>query len=276
MTMRLRGRLMSPPSGKAELAALVLAAWVAFISVPLALGGIGLGWDALNHHIYLGWFAEQTRFDLDFLAASYQSFQYPYLYWPVYKLFQSGISGQWAGVILVSINILVVPAVWLIARVCVTEQSWYGLAMRWLAVALAFLTGVVLSLFDSTGNDLLGAIPLVWAIALALEPWDAQRPPWLTVRRLMLLSGLCAGASVAFKLSNGPLGILLPLLWACHGPSLRQRLMNVVTASIATVAGVLVFFGYWGGQMWVHYGNPVYPFYDDWFAPVRALIGRRP
>jgi hypothetical protein len=274
--MRLRDRLMAPPSGRVELALLVLAAWVAFISIPLGLGGIGLGWDALNHHIYLGWFAERTRFDLDFLAASYQSFQYPYLYWPVYKLFQSGISGQWAGVILVSINILVVPAVWLIARVCVAELSWYGVAMRWLAVALAFLTGVVLSLFDSTGNDLLAAIPLVWAIALALEPWDAQRPPWLTVRRLMLLSGLCAGASVAFKLSNGPLAVLLPLLWACHGPSFRQRLMNVVTASIAAVAGVLVFFGYWGWQMWVHYGNPVYPFYDDWFAPLRAMIGRRP
>jgi len=42
-------------------------------------------------------------------------------------------------------------------------------AMRFMAVLLAFLSGVVLSLFDSTSNDLLAAAPLVWSVALALE-----------------------------------------------------------------------------------------------------------
>lgn len=266
----------SPPSPQFEVGAVVVVAWLIFASVPLALGGIGLSWDALNHHVYLGWIADQPRFDRDFLASSYQSFQYPYLYWPVYKLYQSGLSGSWAGVVLVSLNVLVVPALWLLARVSVTEQTWFGLAMRSLAVALAFLTGVVLSLFDSTSNDLLAAIPLVWAIALVFESWDVRRPTWLSVRRLILLSGFCAGASVAFKLSNGPLAILMPVLWGIPGASYRQRLMNVAAGCTATLAGVLVFYGYWGWQMWTHYGNPVYPFYDDWFAPVRAVLGYHP
>lgn len=259
-----------------ELGALVLAAWVAFASIPLGLGGIGLGWDALNHHVYLGWIADQPRFDRDFLAASYQAFQYPYLYWPFFKLFQSGISGAWAGVVLVSFNVLVIPALWLLARVCVPERSWYGVAMRWLAVILAFLTAVILSLFDATPNDVMASIPLVWAIAVALEPWDAQKPEWMTVRRAMLLSGFFAGAAVAFKLSNGPLVVLMPLLWWLHGPSWRRRFLNVTWGSIATLAGFLVFYGYWGWQLWVHYGDPVYPFYDNWFAPLRVLLGRQP
>lgn len=266
---------MRTPSPRIELGVLVLVAWLVFASIPLALGGIGLGWDALNHHVYLGWIADQPRFDRDFLAASYQSFQFPYLYWPFFKLFQSGISGSWAGVVLVSFNVLAIPALWLLARVCVPERSWYGTAMRWLAVILAFLTGVVLSLFDATANDLMAAIPLVWAIAVAMEASDAQKPPWLTVGRAMLLSGFFAGAAVAFKLSNGPLAILMPLLWGCHGPSVRQRLMNVAVGSIATLAGFLVFFGYWGWQLWVHYGNPVYPFYEDWFGPLRTMLGRQ-
>jgi hypothetical protein len=214
--MRLRDRLMAPPSGRVELALLVLAAWVAFISIPLGLGGIGLGWDALNHHIYLGWFAERTRFDLDFLAASYQSFQYPYLYWPVYKLFQSGISGQWAGVILVSINILVVPAVWLIARVCVAELSWYGVAMRWLAVALAFLTGVVLSLFDSTGNDLLAAIPLGRA-APALADRAAADAALGALRR-------CLGRlQTQQRAARGPVAAAVGLSWAIVPATADER-----------------------------------------------------
>jgi hypothetical protein len=267
---------MSAPRPGVELGALLLFAWAAFVSIPLGLGAIGLSWDALNHHVYLGWIADSPRFDRDFLAASYQSFTYPYLYWPFYKLFESGISGKWAGVVLDSINILAVPPLWLLARVCVPEQSWYGAAMRWLSVALAFLSGVVLWLFDSTSNDLMAAIPLVWAIAFALELWDPRRPAWLTTTRLMLLSGFCAGAAVAFKLSNGPLAILMPLLWGIHGPGLKPRIANMMLASVATLAGFFLLYGYWGWQLWSHYGNPMYPFYDYWFAPLRDWLGWQP
>jgi hypothetical protein len=273
--MRNQHRL-PPPSAAAEFGILLAIAWAAFISIPLALGGIGLGWDALNHHIYLGWIADQPRFDRDFLAASYQSFTYPYLYWPLFKLFQSGISGRSAGALLASLNILAVPPLWLLARQCVPEQGWYGALMRALAVALAFLSGVVLSMFDSTPNDLLAAIPLVWAVALALESWDPQRAAWLTQRRLMLLSGFCAGAAVAFKLSNGPLAILMPVLWGLPRASWKQRLVHMTWGSIATLAGFFLLYGYWGWQLWSHYGNPLYPFHDGWFEPLRNLLGWRP
>lgn len=263
-------RAFSSPSPAAELAALVLVAGLAFVCVPLALGGIGLGWDALNHHVYLGWIADEPRFDRDFLAASNQSFQYPYLYWPLYKLFASGSSGTTGGVVLVSLNLLAVPALWLLARAGVPDASWYGLAMRWLGVALAFLTGVVLSLFDATSNDVLAAIPLVWAVALGVQPMVPRRQDSSGSRTLVLLSGLCAGASVAFKLSNGPLAILLPFLWGFHGQSVRQRLGHVALGSFAALAGFLLLYGWWGWQMWIHYGNPIYPFHDHWFEPLRA------
>jgi hypothetical protein len=267
---------LAPPSARAELLALLAVAWIAFVSIPLALGGIGVSWDALNHHVYLGWTAEAPRFDRDFLAASYQSFQYPYLYWPFYKLYQSGLSGQWAGAILVSLNLLAVPPVWMLARTGIPEASWYGSTMRWLAVALAWLANVVLSMFDTTANDLLAAIPLVWAMALAMEPWRPGRAEWATSSRLVLLSGLCAGTAVAFKLSNGPLAILMPLVWALHGPALKQRALNVLAGSMATLAGLVLAYGYWGWQLWVHYGNPIYPFYTDWFVPVRVWLGWQP
>jgi hypothetical protein len=272
--MRDRPGRLPPPSAAAELSTLLVVAWAAFVSIPLGLGGIGLSWDALNHHVYLGWIADELRFERDFLAASYQSFTYPYLYWPFYKLFQSGISGQWAGVVLVSLNILAVPPLWLLARVCVPERSWYGAAMRWLAVGLAFSSGVVLSLYDSTSNDLMAAIPLVWAIALALEPGHMQRP--VTRRRLILLSGFCAGAAVAFKLSNGPLAILMPLLWGISAASFKQRVANIAWGSTATLAGFFLLYGYWGWQLWSRYGNPMYPFCDHLFAPLRALLGWQP
>ena len=267
---------LAPPTSRVELPALLVVAWIAFVAVPLGLGGIGLSWDALNHHVYLGWTAEHPRFDRDFLATGYQAYQYPYLYWPFYKLYASGFSGQWAGALLVSLNLLAVPPLWLLARTCIPEQSWYGSSMRLLAVTLAFLGNVVLSMFDTTANDLLAAIPLVWAVALALAPFDPQRSGRIGVSYWMLLSGLCAGIAVAFKLSNGPLVILLPLLWGLSGPSFARRLMHVVEGSVATLIGYVAAYGYWGWQLWSHFGNPIYPFYGHLFAPMRTWLGWQP
>jgi hypothetical protein len=253
-----------------------LVAWLAFVSIPLSLGGIGISWDALNHQIYLGWSAEHPRFDRDFLAASYQSYQFPYLYWPLYKLSASGLSGAWSGAVLATLHWLAVPPVWMMARTCIPGEQWSDVFMRVSAVVLAFLTGLVLSLFDSTSNDLLAAIPFVWAMALALRPLDTVRPQKLSSRHVVLLSGLFAGLSVACKLSNGPLALLLPGLWVLSGSSGRERVMNVVLGGLATVAGFLVFYGYWGWELWTHFGNPVYPFGDAWFAPMRTLLGWHP
>ena len=66
-----------------ELLLLTLAAAVVAAAVPLCTGYMALSWDALNHHIYLGFIAENPRWHLDVLPASVQTYQFPYLYWPV-------------------------------------------------------------------------------------------------------------------------------------------------------------------------------------------------
>ena len=261
-----------------ELPAVCLLAWLAFISIPLGEGGIGLSWDALNHHIYLGWTAETPRFDQDFLAGSYQSYQFPYLYWPVYKMAVSGWSGKWTGVMLATLQLWVVPPVWMLARTCMPGRTGFDVVMRVLAVAMAFSTGVVLSLFDSTSNDLMAATPLVWALALALEPLNTHHHDWLSPGRTVLFSGFFTGAAVACKLSNGPLAIVvMPALWMlASGGSLKPRLRQVVTGGGATLIGYGLIYGYWGAQLWHHFGNPIFPFYDTLFAPLRNQTGWTP
>lgn len=259
-----------------ELPAVLLLAWMAFISIPISLGEIGLSWDALNHHIYLGWTAEGPRFDRDFVAAGYQSYQFPYLYWPVYKLATTGWSGVSAGIVLATLHMVAVPPVWMLARVCMPGATVFDAAMRLMAVVLAFSSAVVLSLFDSSSNDLMAAAPLVWALALGMEPLRKDRVAWLTPTRAVVLSGLFAGVSVAFKLSNGPLAVLLPFVWIFSGESLLGNVRRVVIGSVATMAGFALTYGYWGSLLWSHFGNPIYPFYDHLFAPFRSLTGWQP
>lgn len=274
--MSVRRAWLQPPAAGAELAILSLLAWAAFAAVPVALGGIGLGWDALNHHVYLGWVADSPRFDRDFLAANYQSYQFPYLYWPLYKLMEAGAGGVVAGVVLDSLYLTVVPALWIVSRLVVRGQDWTALVLRALAVALAFLSGTVLSHLDSTANDMLAGIPLVWAAACGLAAVEPDAAPRWLRSRAVLLSGVFAGMAVAFKLSNGPLALVLPLLWAWPGPGLAARARKVALGSAATLLSFVAVYGYWGWQLWVHFGNPIYPFRDGTFAMLRHWLGAMP
>lgn len=256
-----------------ELPLLLFAVWGIFISIPLAHGGIGLSSDAMNHQIYLGWVANAARFDIDLLAASHQSYQYPYLYWPVYKLALGGASGIQAGMVLATLDLLLVPPVWMLTRACLPGKDGFDVLMRLLAVLFAFMCSVLLLLVDSTSNDILAAVPFVWAVAFALAPQDEARGRWLTADYSILLSGALAGVAAACKLSNGPLALALPVLWLFAGDTWCTKLGLIVKGSMAAVAAFLLAYGYWGWQLWTHFGNPVYPFYESVFEPVRRLLG---
>ncbi|MBC5782793.1 hypothetical protein H8N03_07530 [Ramlibacter sp. USB13] len=250
-----------------------LAGTLAFVAIPLWLGYLGISWDALNHHIYLGWTAEHPRFDRDYVAAAYQSYQFPYLYWPFYKLAMSGVSGATAGMVLALLHALAIPPVWLIARATIPGEDMFAAGMRTIAVALAFMSGLVLSLFDTTANDLLASIPLLWAYALALQP---IADPKASALRGAVLSGALAGVALAFKLSNGFLVVALPVLWLWTGGSLPARAGRCIVAGCALLAGFVACYGYWGWQLWTHFGNPMYPLYDGVFEPMRAFLGWQP
>lgn len=268
-------RAQTRPAAALELAFVMVIAWSALAALPWLRGGIGISWDALNHQIYLGWNADALRFHLDVLGASSQSYQYPYLYWPLYKLALGGASGVQAGLALVTLQIICVPPLWMISRSCIPDAGWFGTSMRLLAVAGAFASGLVLTFFDSTANDLLAATPLLWALALSF-PYAAKRHAWPATAWALVVSGMLAGMSVAFKFSNGPLVFVLPVLWWFCGGTARQRMKGVFVGCVAILAGFAVAYGYWGWQLWMQHGNPLYPFGDAWFAPVRSLSGWTP
>jgi hypothetical protein len=243
-----------------ELAVVTALGWLVFISAPLAQQGLGLSWDAINHHVYLGWTAAAPRFDHDVLAAGYQTYQFPYLYWPLYELASHGASGTVAGIVLASLQALAIPPVWMLMRWLIPGRGLSEILVRTAAVTLGFLSVLVLSFLDSTSNDLLCAIPMLWAIALAAAAASSEPQAHSVVRRRLLLSGVFAGLAVACKLSNGPLAILLPLAWAFAVGQRKERAINVLLACLSTLAAFTAAYAYWGWQLWVHFGNPFYPF----------------
>ncbi len=257
-----------------ELTIVLFVMWLVFISIPLYLGEIGLSWDAMNHQIYLGWVANGSRFDKDYMAASLQSYQFPYLYWPAYKLAISGASGMTAGLVLATLHLIAVPPVWMVAKAVIPGTGVQCAAFRGAAVILAFMSAVPLQMLTVTGNDLLAAAPMLWAIAIvfkAMTDEHAESKP--SFFRVALISGLLGGLAVACKLSNGPLVILLPWLFLFfQGTSLLKRIQWMVINTIAVGLGFTITYGYWGYQLWLQFGNPLYPFYDGYFEPLRKML----
>lgn len=248
-----------------ELVLLTMVAAAAAAAIPLSGGYWAWSWDALNHHIYLGMTAEQSRWHLDVMPASYQTYQYPYLYWPVYRLALWDGPGAVAGALWAAFQAaMLLPPVWLTCLRLLpeaagsTEPRWHGALERTAGCALAFMSTIVLIGLETSANDLLAAVPLLWALALSLG-----RP--FSDRRAALAAALW-GVATAFKLSNG---IFLPLLllwwWVPQRPWLPLRRGLALAAGAA--AGFGLIYAPWGWQLWQLTGNPFYPFLGTLFGP---------
>jgi hypothetical protein len=244
-----------------ELLVLTLLAAAGAAALPLAAGEFAWSWDALNHHIYLGLTAEQSRWELDVIPASYQTYQYPYLYWPIYRLSLldlscAAVGALWSG----GQAALLLPPVWWISWRLLPASgsalpSWLE---RSLACALAFMSLVILSSLETTANDLLAAVPMLWALALWFHP-DRSLGRCASAAALL-------GCAMAFKLSNA---LFLPLLlvwWWAPGEGLSTAWRRAVAMGLGVCLGFGLAYGPWGWQLWQHTGNPFYPFLSAYFG----------
>jgi len=268
-------------STRAELLFLMVFAGLVFCGVPLMLGHIGFSWDGLNHHIYLGWSAEHERFGIDIQAAGTQVYQFPYLYWLPYRLMQADIEGSLAGAIINFQYLLSVPAVWLICKAGMPKNTVFDQLCRILACILAFMSCVSLSFLDTTANDWVAAIPMLWAVAITVLPIRPTQDQAEISKAIELskfaVAGFFVGVAVAFKLSNGPLSIAFPVFWMYVAPGgFVKKFIFLVCACFSALLGFFVVYGYWGAILWQHFGNPIYPYYDNFFETARHVFGWQP
>lgn len=229
-------------------------------TVTLDAGEWAWSWDALNHHIYLGLVSEAPRWHLDVSAANVQSYQYPYLYWPVYRISTLPISGAHAGAIWSAFQVMMVlPPVWLASLHLLPAEGPAAQATfeRVMACVLAGSSVVVLAAIGTTSNDLMAAVPLVWAVALM----SAQRP---SDRRAGAAAALW-GVSTAFKWSNG-LALPLLLLWWWRGERPHLSLQRGARIALWATAGFGLAYAPWGWQLWRFNGNPFHPFFASLFG----------
>jgi hypothetical protein len=229
-------------------------------ALPLQAGVWGMSWDALNHHFYLGLISEAPRWHLDVTAASVQGWQYPYLYWPVYRLALLPVPGAVAGALWAAfLCALIVPPIWITSLRLLPQTGGAAQAVfeRSAACVLALLSLVIVSALGTTANDPLAAVPLLWGVALMAVPAASDR-------RAAAAAALW-GVSAAFKLSNA-LALPLLLVWWWRSPGWPLPLRRGLAILAGAMGGFALAYGPWGWQLWRRMGNPFYPFFQSVFG----------
>lgn len=229
------------------------------------LAGKDVGWDLFNHHLYLPFSLLSGRFATDLFAAGPQSYQNPVGYLPFYLLARSA-APSWAVGLALAITVAA-PVAWALQRIGhhvlgkdPADRDW-----RWLAMAAAAASPVLLLTLGTSSTDPLCAALLMVSLAVALDPSPSLRG--------LVLGGAAMGLAVAIKptsavfaLPMAAVGMLRPLLG-------QWRWAAVGTWALASLVAFALAGGFWAWWLYQTFGSPVYPLFNQLFRSPMAPTG---
>lgn len=242
-------RALAPHITACSLICIVTVLWVIF-------SGKDLSWDVINHHAYLPFSLFSGRYLNDLFAAGPQSYQNPAGYIPFFLLLKSGLPDWGVGIVLAVVHASGVFAVYGIAL-----RLWKGVAGCWW-VALACFAGalspIYLQFVGTSSSDPLNAALVLWALFFLIS----RQTPGTSA---LVVSGALLGAATGIKFSSAIFA------FACAGIVLHSVLLRLVSLGAAVtfvvsgIVGFLICYGFWGWQLWLHFANPFFPFFNNVF-----------
>ncbi len=259
-----RRRASVEAMGVALAAALFSAAWTALV-------GQDVGWDLLNHHVYLPFSLLSGRHTTDLYAAGPQSFQNPIGYLPFYLLVQAQFSARAVGLSLAALQGgLMAWSLWRVNCV-VFGADVAGRPWRLIAATMALVSPIYLYTVGTSGNDLWGA-----AFVLLCVPAILQSRPRGAVAAV---AGASLGIALAIKPTNAVFALPLTALVIVHAWTGFWRRGSGFAFGAGLIAGAGIAGGYWAAWLLRDFGSPSFPLFNHWFqspfAPVGEVVALR-
>ncbi len=244
---------------------LMIVGWGLFVIVL----GKDMSWDFRNYHWYIPYAFLNGRMGIDISVAHQATFYNPFLDIPFYWLATHAPSWVALGVLGMAQGANAVPLYLMARSILKTENS------RLIAAILTVLCmtgGLTLTLSGTTYYDPIMSVFILSALALVILKRDVLREG--TIPRGMVIAfvaGVLVGIPVGLKLPEAPfaLGLAAALLLLPGG--WKQRGSRVIAAGIGGVLGVLLFAGYWYIKMYHVTGNPLFPYFNQYFHSPLAL-----
>ena len=249
---------------------LTILFWAAFVVVL----GKDTSWDFRNYHWYAPYAFLNNRLGLDVAVAHQASYYNPFLDIPFYWL--ATHTHSW--IALASLGAMqganIVP-LYFISREALLPAT-RKLADRKLAagaLALVALFGALtLSEFGTTYYDNVMSVFVFSGLAVLIVARDSlQGGPPLRAALLAGLGGLATGMAMGLKLPEAPFCVGFAGALLVLGGNLRQHIARLIGGGIGGLAGFALFSAFWMTKMQALTGNPLFPYFNEYFRSPLAL-----
>lgn len=252
---------MSPARSRIALLAVPIVSLSVGTTLWFAIArGQDFNWDQRNYHIGIPFLLSTGQFWHSVMPAGLVSYLNPYLlqvqFWTLQHL---------SPIHFVVVLALLQSLAFVLSGVfCAVLSAPTGERRSWpvfiLGFALCLLSPAAVSEAGTTFIDLLTAIPVLVAYLLLLTRGRRFTP--LTAG---VLAGALLGTAISLKLTNAVF-VFGVMGFAITGTdSLRQRLVWLPACAAATIVAYLTVALPWDVDVWQHFGNPIFPYFNGIF-----------
>jgi hypothetical protein len=221
-------------------------------------------WDLQNYHFYDPWAWLAGRvFDHDLAAAQLQTFHNPLADVPFYLLAADGVDPR---LVTLWLALPMGIAAWLSCRIAwrlladLTLPQRAGATIAALAIGFGGAMGIAQA-GTTTGEWLVTAL-IMAALLLALQRYHAR--DGTPGARALLLAGAIAGIASGLKLTAATYALGLFVALCAEREPLNTRVRGAALYACGVLVGIAIALGPWCVQLWRHFGNPLFPYGNEW------------
>ncbi|RKP59041.1 hypothetical protein [Pararobbsia silviterrae] len=239
---------------------------VAVVMVPLLFGlysvwlGADSNWDLANYHMYNAYaFLHGGRLSIDLAPAGIQTYFNPLIDVPEYWM-NTHWPSRVVGFVMGALHGVIFVFALGIARCVIREvpdSDRYRVPLL-VALACAFTPAVLTGVGNSMGDDT-SAIFTIAGLYVLMRQWDALGGRGLRAMLGAVASGLIIGLGAGLKPTTAVCAVAACVALLAYPASVGVRLRVAFLFGVGVSLGFAATAGYWMVQLWLMFGNPVFP-----------------
>jgi hypothetical protein len=248
---------------------LFLAAVVLGWAVMVVTRGKDTSWDFRNYHWYIPYAFLNHRMGFDIAVAHQATYYNPFLDTPFYLL-ATHVQGWLALGILGAVQGASVIPIYLIGRSLLRVE--HGQLVAAVLALISMLGSLNIYLAGSTYYDNVMSLFVLSSLALIIIKRGELATGSLTRGALItFVAALITGSAVGLKLPEAPFALGFAAALLMLPGDARHRTTRLVAGAVGGIAGFALFDGYWMAEMAHLTGNPIFPYFNEYFHSPLAL-----
>jgi hypothetical protein len=244
---------------------IVAFGWSAFV----VMLGKDTSWDFRNYHWYIPYAFLNGRMGFDVAVAHQATYYNPLLDIPFYWL-ATHTTSWFALAILGLVQGANVAPLYILAReaLAMPERKLAAGALALLGTSGA----LTVSLYGTTYYDNVMSVFVLSGLAIVVTQRERLKSgPLLEVAAIAALAGLLTGAAVGLKLPEAPFALGFAAALVATGGDVKHQGTRLLAGFAGGLLGVAAFAGYWMLRMEHLTGNPLFPYFNEYFKSSLAL-----